>query len=265
MTPLAVGNGAPLDVIEGRARWALVLGDCLAADGLPSLPDGGVAHVISDPPYDERTHSRARSLKDGGSDIQINFDPLANMLHVAEFLRVARRWSLAFCAVEQVGDYKRAAGDEAWTRAGIWHRTDGTPQISADRPAQAAEGIAIMHSTSERRRWNAGGNRGVWMGGVERDDRQHPTQKPLWLMERLIREFTDPGEIICDAFAGSGSTGVACLRLGRRFIGWERDPVHHTAAMKRLDIAREQVQMFLEHRAMTEQLGLGALRDRIAK
>lgn len=237
-------TATPQDVLDGRATWALCEADCLSPKGLPALPDRSVEHVIGDPPYDERTHTRARSLKDGGSDIPIDFDPLADFAHVREMLRVASRWSIAFCAVEQLGDYKRAAGEEAWTRGGIWHRTDGTPQISADRPAQAAEGIAIMHNVTAKRRWNGGGNRGVWTGGVERDDRQHPTQKPLWLMEDLIRLFTDPGEIILDPFAGSGSTGVACIRLGRRFIGFERDPKHAATARKRLSAAREQVELF---------------------
>lgn len=221
--------------------WELRLGDCLdPATGLASLPDKSVDHVICDPPYDERTHARARSLKDGGSDIPIDFSPLANMDHVAQALRVARRWVICFCAVEQIGAYKEAAGDEAWTRAGIWHRVDGTPQISADRPGQAAEGIAIMHGASKRR-WNCGGKRGLWACGVERDSRVHPTQKPITLMEALLSDFTDPGDTIVDPFAGSGTTGVACIRLGRNFIGWEKDPKYHAIAMRRLEGTREQL------------------------
>jgi len=68
--------------------------------------------------------------------------------------------------------------------------------------------------------------------------------KPPALMESLVRDFTDPGELICDPFAGSGTTGVACLRLGRRFIGWERDPKYHAVAVKRLRAAREQLRFF---------------------
>ena len=71
----------------------------------------------------------------------------------------------------------------------------------------------------------------------------HMTEKPLPLMEALVRDFTDPGELICDPFAGSGTTGVACKRLGRRFVGWERDPKFHAAAVKRLDAAREQYEL----------------------
>ena len=70
------------------------------------------------------------------------------------------------------------------------------------------------------------------------------TEKPLSLMEKLIRDFTDPGDLILDPFAGSGTTGVAAIRLGRRFIGWERDPKYHAIAVKRLEDAKEQFEIF---------------------
>jgi len=59
-------------------------------------------------------------------------------------------------------------------------------------------------------------------------------------MEALVRDFTDPGDLVLDPFAGSGTTGVACKRLGRRFLGWEKDPKYHAIAVKRIDAAREQ-------------------------
>jgi DNA modification methylase len=68
--------------------------------------------------------------------------------------------------------------------------------------------------------------------------------KPLGLMERLVRLFTNPNDLILDPFAGSGTTGVAAIRLGRRFIGWEKDPKYHAIAVKRLTAAREQLEMF---------------------
>jgi site-specific DNA-methyltransferase (adenine-specific) len=70
--------------------------------------------------------------------------------------------------------------------------------------------------------------------------------KPLSLMEALVRDFTDHGETICDPFAGSGTTGVACRRLGRNFIGWEKDPKYHAIAVKRIESTREQLRMFEE-------------------
>jgi DNA modification methylase len=71
----------------------------------------------------------------------------------------------------------------------------------------------------------------------------HQTQKPLALMEILVRLFSDPGELILDPFAGSGTTGVAAVRLGRRFIGWEMSPEYAEIARRRLAVAREQLEI----------------------
>jgi site-specific DNA-methyltransferase (adenine-specific) len=224
------------DVLAGRADWALECRDGFAL--ARELADGAVDHVIGDPPYDERTHSRARSLKDGGSDIDIDFAVLPPLdTIVPSLIRSAKRWVIAFCAIEQIGEYARCAGDD-WIRAGIWVRTNGTPQISGDRPAQGAEGIAIMHGRATKKRWNQGGNRGVWDGPISKDPRRmHPTKKPAWLMEALIRDFTDPGELIFDPTAGEGSTLEAAVKLGRRCIGCEIDPKYHAAGVARIDRA----------------------------
>jgi hypothetical protein len=71
----------------------------------------------------------------------------------------------------------------------------------------------------------------------------HPCPKPEALMEWIVREFTKPGDLILDPFAGSGTTGVAAVRLGRRFIGWERDPKYHAVATRRLESTREQLNL----------------------
>ncbi len=93
--------------------------------------------------------------------------------------------------------------------------------------------------TKARRSLVDGGKHGVWThsldhahGGAGKNE--HPTTKPLDLMLDLVRDFTDPGETILDAFAGSGTTGVAALRLGRRFIGIEKDPRYFALACERL-------------------------------
>lgn len=67
----------------------------------------------------------------------------------------------------------------------------------------------------------------VWRSSTiskhEKANGSHPTQKPLWLMERLINATTLKGDLVLDPFMGSGTTGVACLNLGRNFIGIEKD------------------------------------------
>ena len=74
--------------------------------------------------------------------------------------------------------------------------------------------------------------------------RQHPTQKPDELMERLILVASPEGGLVLDMFAGSGSTGVACVETGRRFVGIERDPAHVATASDR--IAEAQALKFAE-------------------
>jgi DNA modification methylase len=71
----------------------------------------------------------------------------------------------------------------------------------------------------------------------------HQTQKPLALMELLVRLFSDKGELILDPFAGSGTTGVAAIRLGRRFLAWETNPEYAAIARRRLEAAREQLEL----------------------
>ena len=62
----------------------------------------------------------------------------------------------------------------------------------------------------------------------------HPTQKPLDLMEWLVRTYTNPNDRVLDPFAGSGSTGAACVMLGREFVGVELDPAYHATAQRRV-------------------------------
>jgi len=62
-------------------------------------------------------------------------------------------------------------------------------------------------------------------------------------MELLVRLFSNPGELLLDPFAGSGTTGVAALRLGRRFLGWEMNAEYAEIARRRLLAAREQLEL----------------------
>ena len=70
-------------------------------------------------------------------------------------------------------------------------------------------------------------------------NRVHPTQKPVELMEYLIRTYTDEGDLILDFTMGSGSTGVACLNTNRKFIGIELDEKYFNIAKKRLEEAKQ--------------------------
>lgn len=70
----------------------------------------------------------------------------------------------------------------------------------------------------------------------------HPTQKPVLVLEELLKG-TD-SEVICDPFMGSGTTGVACMNLGRKFIGIEIEPKYFDIACERIENAQRQERLF---------------------
>lgn len=210
-----------------------------------SAPDS-VDVVISDPPYDTKTHAN-----DGGAGVfanagfgnarrfinsrSIDFEPLGDPGELAaDLLEISLRWVICFCSIEMVGSYAQGAGSKQWIRGGVWAKTDPVPQISGDRPAVFGDAIAIMHRLG-RKKWNGHGKAALWSCGIERRDRQHPTQKPIKLMLNLVRLFSDPGELVWDPYCGSGTTGVACLRLGRRFLGHEMQPHYAEIAAERME------------------------------
>jgi site-specific DNA-methyltransferase (adenine-specific)/modification methylase len=78
---------------------------------------------------------------------------------------------------------------------------------------------------------------------VRQDGREHPTQKPVGLMEWCIKRAGEP-QTILDPFMGSGTTGVACMNLGRQFIGIEREPKYFDIACRRIEDAQRQARMF---------------------
>jgi len=199
--------------------------------------------VISDPPYDERTHKGGRkgirrASPDGGSKeicarAPIGFDPVCPVDVGPLLLTLARRWVVLFCSAEQLGGYRDACGDN-YIRGGIYVKTNPTPQFTGDRPGQWGDGIAILHRKG-RKRWNRGGHAAIWSAARGQvSERVHETQKPIGLMLQLVSDFSDSGELVWDPYCGSGTTGIACMRLGRRFLGHEMQPHYAEIAAERL-------------------------------
>ena len=69
-------------------------------------------------------------------------------------------------------------------------------------------------------------------------------RQPLPLMQQVVSDYSTPGGLVLDPFAGSGTTGVACIQFGRRFVGWEVDESHFDYAVKRLRATRQQFTIF---------------------
>ena len=211
----------------------LYLGDCLEI--LPTLPK--VDAVITDPPYDEKTHSGHMS---GVVDRQVlgfaamtDFDGLITAL-----VDKANRWVIASCATSHC---LAAMGRNDFIRMGIWVKPNGAPQFTGERPGTGWEAVGIFHRNGIKR-WNGGGHHAVWIHNIESG--LHPTQKPLSLFTKWVSQFTDRGETILDPFMGSGTTGVACMNLGRKFIGIEIEPKYFDIACERIENAQRQQRMF---------------------
>jgi DNA modification methylase len=243
------------DVLSGAARWCVVEGDCL--DVMRGMADRSVAHVICDPPYEAEAHTKQRRVKTGEGCVAM---PLTFAAITAEerksagyeFSRVATRWILAFCQVEAAMKWRDAIecrdadglthSMATYRRTCVWVKPDAMPQYSGDRPGMGYESIVACHRTG-RSAWNGGGRIGVFTayraqtgpinGGV-RTKNEHPTTKPDDLMAELVALFTDPSDLILDPFAGSGTTGVAALRLGRRCILIEKDPKYAALCRERM-------------------------------
>lgn len=234
-----------------REGITLYHADCM--DVLPTLER--VDHVLTDPPYEAEAHTLQRRTKEtfapqvGGRDMRpatvkaVDFAPMTCATRLAvsrEFGRLARRWTLVFCQAEAVGEWRAAlvAGGLSWRRACVWVKPDGPPQLSGDRPGMGYESIACAHAEG-RSQWNGGGRLGVFRCATKSDPDSertgHVTQKPLILMRDLVSLFTDPGELILDPFAGSGTTGVAAFNLGRKAILIEREEKYCEVAAKRLE------------------------------
>lgn len=76
----------------------------------------------------------------------------------------------------------------------------------------------------------------IQVSNAAKAGKQHPSQKPVPLLEHLIRTYTNPGDTVLDNVMGSGSTGIACINTGRRFVGIEKDPHYFAVAAKRLGL-----------------------------
>jgi site-specific DNA-methyltransferase (adenine-specific) len=237
-------------MVETGPGWSLTCADCLGPEGLSTLADKSVDHVITDPPYSDRVHSGMglERRNDGTGAVALDFSAITGRGRsdlAREWCRLSSRWVLTFCDEESVLLWKVALDrfGATWAVKGTWLKPNPMPRMDGTRPAYATEAVCVAHAprTKGKTRWNGGGRAALWTFNQQDGARGHPTQKPLPLMLALVSDFTDPGELICDPFAGSCTTGVACIQLGRRFVGWERDPKYFAVAVKRLRAAREQL------------------------
>lgn len=242
---------------------AVILGDC--REVLPTL--GKVDHVICDPPYEKHMHYHKDLIHRKDGKKSKGALPFASIEEVRDEVTALMGaacdgWLLVFCTSEGVALWRDCieASGVRYKRACVWVKPDSAPQFNGQGPALGHEHFVAAWCASESEfeniivswcapghsRWNGGGRRGVFTHAVNPASRQgeHPTEKPVALMCELVSLFTNPGDLICDPFAGSGTTGIAAVKFGRRFVGIEKDPKWFDLACRRIAGAHKQSDMF---------------------
>lgn len=213
-TEMGRGNSRREEII-GNAR--LILGD--ARQILPTL--GRVDAVVTDPPYGlgAKLAGGTWGAKSGGG--------LAWDQNIPDFL--ADVIAAAPVAVLWGGNYFSLPASRCWF---VWRKLGAVRTMADVELAWTnidANSRQIEHSIAATNAERVG----------------HPTQKPVRVMEWTINQLPGRAEAICDPFMGSGTTGVACARLGRSFIGIEIDERYFDIACRRIEAAQRQSDLFI--------------------
>ena len=234
------------------------IGDCTLYCGdmleiVPLLADD-IDHVISDPPYEDELHLGAkeqRIIRSDGRKMHgdLGFSGInADRAKIASMLvGKAQGWLILFCLAEGVrawrDDIQAAKGK--WDTTLAWVKPDASPRFNGQGAARGFECAVTAWCGKGYRSWNGGGKRGVFTHSVNgKRVGKHPTEKPVDLMVELVSLYSNMGQTILDPFMGGGSTGVACAKLKRKFIGIEQNPDHFAEACERMACVVEQPDMF---------------------
>jgi len=208
----------------------LYLGDCL--DILPTLPK--VDAVITDPPYGLNIAAQPFKHQRINGAEKKNWDeitPNSNLLN--QIIKLGNK------SILWGGNYFNLPPSRCWL---VWHKPDGPPSFSRVELAWSN-----MDKLAGYFQWTISATNPERVG--------HPTQKPLALMKWCIDQAGNP-ETILDPFMGSGTTGVAAIQMGRKFIGIEREPKYFDIACKRIEQAVATPQLFEHEPVKQVQMGL---------
>ena len=214
------------EVTIGNCR--LLQGDC--AEILPTLCK--VDAVVTDPPYGINYSGQKESVKRNGSKgkwrihhEEKGWDAMPPDAQVFS--------DMLSCASEHIvwgGNYfaDRLPVSRGWL---VWYKAQTGLSMSDAELAWTSCDMVLRLINLHR-------------GSMWRDGSEHPTQKPVALMEWCLG-FLPDAQTILDPFMGSGTTGVACVNLGRSFIGIERDPDYFDIAVRRITDAHRQADLFV--------------------
>lgn len=210
----------------------LYLGDC--RELLPLLPK--VDAVVTDPPYGIGFPYLSYD------DTRDNLRMLIRSLFASrqEFSRL-----IVLCGPSQIHEYPPCdwVGAVTWDTTGSFGKfgySQWTPVLlyGSDLP-----GFGNVNGVTKADTYQISGGASV---GFQRSSEEaaHTCPKPINVMSHTVQRYTDPNETILDPFMGSGTTGVACAKLGRKFIGIEIEPKYFDIACRRIDDAYRQPRLF---------------------
>ena len=197
--------------------------------------------LITDPPYSDRVHKGARSNADPGSP-SVDYSHLSpgDAWELAErFAPLIHNWAIIFC--DHVAHRLHA---QAWEAAGWyvfapvgWVKARPCPRMSGDGPTASIEWIMVARP---RRRVEVTGSRaGHYMVGngrqERRGDRRAAGHKDPRDLANLIAQYTQPGDLVLDPYAGTATVGAAAIAWARHYHGAEVDADTHEAGVARLE------------------------------
>src|ERR1043166_4041053 len=256
---------APRVVSESREGVRIVTGDCVAE--MAKLAAGSVDLVFADPPYNLQLQGDLRRPDDSRVDaVDDDWDKFSSFTAYDDFTRAwlmaCRRVMKPAATLWVIGSYHNIFRVGAilqdlgfWILNDVvWRKTNPMPNFRGRRFTNAHETLIWAAREPGARGYTfnyealKAGNEDVqarsdWMiplcTGEERlkgrdGKKLHPTQKPEALLARVLLRSSKPGDLVLDPYSGTGTTGAAAKRLGRRFLGIERDPASAAAAEARI-------------------------------
>ena len=245
----------------------LIHGECL--EEMAKLPDGCVDMVMCDPPYgttackwdsviplEPMWEQLKRAIKPNGAIVMTASQPFTSVLVTSnlKMFKYCLVWDKVNSSSGLHAKVQPLRSHEDITVFGVG-RVNYTPQMISskhriDKERHIPNGDAFDSKVVSRVYNNNGlkyPKSVLTISNANQKNKVHPTQKPVALMEYLIKTYTNEGETVLDFTMGSGTTGVACKNLGRDFIGIERDDKYFEIAKNRIENAKTaQRDMFTE-------------------
>jgi len=211
--------------IEQIGDCTLYLGDCRQV--LPTL--GKVDAVVTDPPYGMAFKSNRRTIKHNAIANDTEEWPLLMMCELE-----AAHSKYVFCRWDDIARVPRPNSCITWVKNN-WSMGD----LEHEHARQTE--VALFYRGAGH--YFPSGRPSDVITAARTGNEYHPTEKPVCLMERVV-QWTDG--VVFDPFMGSGTTGVACVNMGRKFIGIELDPKYFDIACRRIEEAYKQPRLFDE-------------------